>query len=167
MEVQDVEMSFEAAFEHIDELRLAYDGITESGDAHDFSVDTNDSIPTDDRNLIVIDSRIEDYDQLIADLQSSQVNYDILELDGTTDGVDQITRQLDGSTRYGALHIISHGEQANLQLGSIGGDASNIDQYQSQIFQLTNGTHCAKLSSPLARPRVLTRLSWEPVGRTH
>jgi len=87
----------------------------------------------------VIDSRITDYDQLITDLEESNVNYEILELDETTNGIEEITQRLNSGQSYSALHIIGHGEEANLQLGSVELGASNIDEYQAQISSWSQG----------------------------
>ena len=105
IEVQDVELSIDDAMEQIDELSVAYDGIGESEEADGFAVDADAFLSNEDRNLIVIDSRIEDYDQLIADLEESNVNYDILELDGTTNGIEAITERLNGRARWQRLPL--------------------------------------------------------------
>ena len=131
MEPQDIEMSLDATMEQIDELSVAYDGIEESDDQ--FLVETDTLSFAEDLNLIVIDSRLDDYDQLITDLQESNVNYEILELDETTNGIEEITRRLNSGQSYAALHIIGHGEEANVQLGSVELGSDNIDQYESQI----------------------------------
>ena len=69
IEVQDVELSIDDAIDQIDELSVAYDGIGETEESDGFAVDADQFLSNEDRNLIVIDSRIEDYDQLIADLE--------------------------------------------------------------------------------------------------
>ena len=146
VEAQNIEQSVEDTFTQLDELSLAYDGISENeadqiNDPAPLLVEAEPllAIADEGRNLIVIDSRLTDYDLLVADLEASQIAFDLIELDETKDGIEQITTRLNGEVRYGAVHIIGHGEHANLQLGSTELSASNINDYQAELFSWRTG----------------------------
>lgn len=66
-------------------------------------------------SLVIVDPRVSDYQQLLANLVPDT---EILVLDLTQDGVLQLAGYLDGRTGFDALHILSHGSEGTLYLGS-------------------------------------------------
>jgi VCBS repeat-containing protein len=87
---------------------------TESG-----ATESADAASTAGLDLIVIDPAIPDAESLIARLTALQTDPDrILVLDSQHDGLVQIADRLEllGQTR--AIHILSHGDEAGLRLGS-------------------------------------------------
>lgn len=88
------------------------------------------------RELVFVDSGIEDADALVRDLQAQRPDgrdFDVFLLDSTRDGVDQITDVLDDYENLGAVHIISHGANASLQLGSTTLDQGSLASYEDAI----------------------------------
>lgn len=83
--------------------------------------------------IVIIDSMVPDLQRLLDDFSQSQRNVEVYILDGTRDGVVQITELLDGRADVDALHVISHGENGRVRLGSqwIGHD--NLNGYAGQI----------------------------------
>ncbi len=80
-------------------------------------------------NLIVLDSRITGIDSLLVDLRAQQDrgrNLDILILDPTRSGIDQITEALNRFDRLDALQIVSHGDATGIQLGGVWFDESQL-----------------------------------------
>ncbi len=71
--------------------------------------------PTGKNELIFIDKSVEDYQTLISGINSSA---EIVFIDGQSDGVQQIADVLQNRTDVSALHIISHGDAGQLNLGS-------------------------------------------------
>jgi uncharacterized repeat protein (TIGR01451 family) len=63
-----------------------------------------------------IDPSVEGYEAIARDLQSQGIELTVLEQGA--DGLEQIAKTLSGRTDVDAIHIVSHGDQAELQLGS-------------------------------------------------
>ncbi|MDR4503110.1 MAG: DUF4347 domain-containing protein [Nitrospirales bacterium] len=70
---------------------------------------------TDRQEIVFIDTRVNDYQTLIKNIDP---NAEIVLLDPTLDGIWQITDALRDREGVDALHIVSHGEQAHLQVGT-------------------------------------------------
>ena len=86
-----------------------------------------DEVPTDEtahsgRQLVVIDPAVSDADQLVADLsRQHDSNFEVLVLDSTRDGIQQITEAVanfSGSEYLSSIHLVSHGKPGEIQLGS-------------------------------------------------
>ena len=82
-------------------------------------------------NIIFIDERVSNYEDLIAGVEQSEV----VVLDRSQNGIEQITAALSQHQNISSLQIISHGEVGKLQLGSTDLSASNIDEYTDQLGQ--------------------------------
>ena len=67
-----------------------------------------------DREIAFIDTTVENYQQLIEQLDP---NIEIILLNASMDGIEKITNVLAGANNIQAIHIISHGNSAELQLG--------------------------------------------------
>jgi hypothetical protein len=85
-------------------------------------------------HLVLVDSRIENYEQLLEGLVSdTPVEYEVVVLDDQSDGIQQITTLLAGNQSFGAIHVVSHGSAGSLQLGNTTLNANNLSAYQAQI----------------------------------
>ncbi|WP_414755713.1 DUF4347 domain-containing protein, partial [Anabaena sp. CCY 9910] len=82
-------------------------------------------------SIVFIDTAVTDYESLIAGVKPGN---QVFILDPNIDGVEQITRALQG-WEYNSVHIVSHGSQASLQLGSTWLNAANLDTYTTQLQQ--------------------------------
>jgi len=80
--------------------------------------------------LIVVDTRIDNYQSLLASFDSTA---EILIIDSSKDGIQQIVDGLNGRTDISALHILSHGSQGSFTLGTSTLSSDNINSYQSQL----------------------------------
>ncbi|KAF3886436.1 MULTISPECIES: DUF4347 domain-containing protein [Nostocales] len=89
---------------------------------------------TDNLNIIFIDTSVSDYQSLISDIKPG---YQVILLDPSKDGITQITESLQGSI-YQSIHIISHGAEANLQLGATQLNNETLEIYQQQLQQWAN-----------------------------
>ncbi|MBD2606784.1 DUF4347 domain-containing protein [Scytonema hofmannii FACHB-248] len=92
------------------------------------TLQSNDSLV---KEIIFIDPTVEDYESLIAGIYPDTK---VVILDQMKDGISQITENLQGGT-YKAVHIVSHGSEGSLQLGSKQLNSSNLDSYKSQLQQ--------------------------------
>ena len=86
--------------------------------------------------LIVIDSGVADADALISEILESRnaESFEILALDPTRDGVSQISEHLEGTNgKYSAIHIVSHGDEGEVQLGDTTLSSDNLLDYAEQM----------------------------------
>ena len=93
------------------------------------------------RELIFIDQRIANYQDLVSDLVSNvdSMEYHVVLLDSNTDGIQQISDYLAGTNQYSAIHLVSHGSDGMLQLGGTDLSAENLAQYEDQITAWSGG----------------------------
>ncbi|MDH1210085.1 Ig-like domain-containing protein [Pseudomonas chengduensis] len=79
---------------------------------------------TDNRQEVVfIDNQVKDYQQLISGLKPGS---EVVVLDGSKDGLQQIADYLNGRSGIDAIHIISHGDVGKVQLGNDWLDSSDL-----------------------------------------
>ena len=83
--------------------------------------------------LIIIDPSVPHYDQLLAGISGE---YDLLILDQSQDGIQQIAAYLQGKSGYEAIQVFSHGSPGTLYLGSTVVNNSNLAEYQAQLQQI-------------------------------
>ncbi|MCP4940923.1 MAG: DUF4347 domain-containing protein, partial [Planctomycetaceae bacterium] len=100
------------------------------------SVNADDAITTAQTppsEVVIIDSKVPDIEQLLNDLEESTRNIEILILDHDLDGIEQITDFLDSKVNISALHIVSHAETGAIQLGNLWLSDANMDGYSGAI----------------------------------
>ena len=86
--------------------------------------------------LIIVDGGVEDSDVLIRSIleQSPDRTFEIRILDTTTDGVAQITDILSRSnTDFDAIHILSHGNEGQVNLGNTTLSSANLVDFAEQM----------------------------------
>ena len=85
--------------------------------------------------LVVIDSSVPDYQQLVADLvdNAGGTRIEILILNEAQDGIDQISERLADLTSVDAIHIVSHGSEGNVQLGNATLNEQSLSAYAGQL----------------------------------
>ena len=85
------------------------------------------------REIVFVDAGVDDGDALLEDLRASGRWVDVVLLDSERDGIEQITAALHGQAELDAIHIVSHGSEGAVQLGSTWLDGSNLAaQYKPQ-----------------------------------
>jgi len=84
------------------------------------------------QEIVFIDPAVSGYRQIIPGIPPDA---EVVVLDAAGDGVAQITKTLAGRTGVDALHIISHGGSASLNLGSAVLNTNTLDNYATQ-FQI-------------------------------
>ena len=91
--------------------------------------------------VIFVDAGVEDRQTLIdAALQRrpdqpAPASVEVVVLDGERDGVEQISAWLKQYKSLKAVHILSHGGEASLQLGNGALDAGSLERYQQDLRQ--------------------------------
>ncbi|GAA5511071.1 DUF4347 domain-containing protein [Novipirellula caenicola] len=83
--------------------------------------------------IVVLDSRVQNLDQLLQDLGQSERNIEFFVLDAERDGVDQISDILGSRTNVSSLHIVSHAEDFAVRLGNTWLASENLDGYAGTI----------------------------------
>ena len=73
------------------------------------------SAPSDRKEIVFIDTSVEDYHTL---LEGIDPQAEVVLLDSTRDGMEQIAEILGEYSDIDAIHIISHGDQGEMQLGT-------------------------------------------------
>ncbi len=118
---------------------LIVDHVSESYNNNSIS-SISDDIPSTDieirHELVFVDSGVENYEQLIDDL-NSQGNgsriFSVFILESGKNGIEQITEELQNYEDIDALHIISHGTPGVVLLGNTQLNSTNINDYTAQI----------------------------------
>lgn len=96
-------------------------------------VEHNDQVS---RELVFVDSRVEDYESLldaIASQNDSSRQFEIVFVDLSRDGIDQISDVLQGHSNLDAIHIVSHGSAGQIELGNLQLNQQSLDGYAGQI----------------------------------
>ena len=84
--------------------------------------------------LIVIDYRVQDADTLLSSLLNSDRDVRLLRLTAGDDGVQQITEKLEQLGNVSAIHLLTHGSDAEILLGSTVLNASTLAQHAPEFL---------------------------------
>ncbi|MGB5741214.1 MAG: DUF4347 domain-containing protein, partial [Sedimenticolaceae bacterium] len=109
--------------------------------------DPEDEAPDDELNavepaeplrqeLVIVDPSVPDYQTLLANIEGTageNRELHVVMLDPTQSGVDQITRLLFQYADLDAIHLISHGSDGTIQLGSDTLDAVSLDHKEDFV----------------------------------
>lgn len=85
--------------------------------------------------VIFIDSAVDNYQDLV---KGADPNAEVVILDANRSGIQQITEVLAAQQNIEAIHIVSHGNEASLQLGSDLLTGANLEHFTDQIQQWGN-----------------------------
>ncbi len=85
-------------------------------------------------NLVIIDGNLDNYQTLVSGIDNAEV----IILDPTQDGIEQITEVLTNYQQLDSIQILSHGDSGSLQLGSSNLNADNINSYSSDLATWSN-----------------------------
>ncbi|WDE14098.1 cadherin-like domain-containing protein [Thalassomonas haliotis] len=86
--------------------------------------------------LIIIDSSTKDYQLFVDDIVNNAANEVVFKfalIEQGHDGIEQISRLLTQYTGLDALHLISHGDEGELNLGNTRLSLANLEQYSADI----------------------------------
>ena len=84
------------------------------------------------KQIIIVDPTVQNYQQLVADIPADT---QVVVLDETRDGVEQITEILADTSNLSAVHILSHGSQGSLKLGATYLNSENLESYSTLLQQ--------------------------------
>ena len=84
------------------------------------------------QTLVFVDSQVENYQNLVEGIAP---NTEIIVLDSSQDGIEQISEVLAGRAEIDNIQIVSHGNDGELQLGTTTLTTENINHYTQQLSQ--------------------------------
>ncbi|HBJ33285.1 MAG TPA: hypothetical protein DDZ51_00695, partial [Planctomycetaceae bacterium] len=99
------------------------DEAVDARDDADQWVDSSVFVPFTRTEVVFVDSRVQQAEELIASLQANAnpdevIDWFVIRLQSEQDGIDQIGAQLSQLSNVDAVHLISHGNGNGLQIGS-------------------------------------------------
>ncbi|MEG4301963.1 DUF4347 domain-containing protein, partial [Microcoleus sp. D3_18a_C4] len=92
------------------------------------------NLPTANKQIIFVDSSVQDYQSLIQNIDAAQ----IFILNENLSGIEQITNVLANQKDIEAVHILSHGSEGSLKLGADVLKGNDIENFSSQLKQWGN-----------------------------
>ena len=92
------------------------------------NMNNNNNIST----LVFVDANVADYQTLVSSVQPGT---EVVVLNSSSNGIEQITEVLGNYTNLDSVQILSHGDSASLQLGSEILSQENVESYGSQLQQ--------------------------------
>ena len=118
------------------------DSIEDREDSLFQSLDSNfddlnsESRDLDTKQIVFLDSGVEGWQQLAADLANdpTQRDVEVFVLDRSKDGVEQISEILATRTGINAIHIVSHGNSEQLVLGQTVLTDDNVIAYAGEMM---------------------------------
>jgi len=90
------------------------------------------------RELVLVDTSVENFQQLVGDILSENDpgrDIEVVTIDSSVDGVQAISEILAGYSGLDAVHLVSHGTDSAVKLGSVWLSASNLYSYAGEIAQ--------------------------------
>ncbi|MEH6565831.1 MAG: Ig-like domain-containing protein [Halopseudomonas sp.] len=85
------------------------------------------------QEIVFVDSNVQNYQQLVDGVGDG---VEVVLLDGSQDGLQQIADYLDGRSGIDSIHILSHGDSGRVQLGSTWLDSPGIATHQALLSEI-------------------------------
>ncbi len=89
-----------------------------------------ESLDKTSSTIVFIDSGVDDYQSLV---NGAVPEAEVIVLDSAQDGVEQITKVLQGRTEITAIHLVSHGSPGCLYLGNSQLSLDTLNHYTAQL----------------------------------
>ncbi|WNM57808.1 DUF2341 domain-containing protein [Candidatus Nitrospira allomarina] len=96
-----------------------------------WSSDLSPATPSDRREIVFIDTRVEDYQTLIEGIDPAA---EVFLLDARRDGIEQIAEALKDRRDIDAIHLIGEGTEAELHVGSAFLTNESISNQYAELF---------------------------------
>ncbi|MEG3834290.1 DUF4347 domain-containing protein, partial [Microcoleus sp. Z1_C3] len=90
---------------------------------------------TANKQIIFVDSSVQNYQNLI---EGADANAKIVILDDKRSGIEQITQALASESGIEAVHIVSHGSEGSLKLGTDVLNGNDLENFNTQLKQWGN-----------------------------
>ncbi|WP_392431364.1 putative Ig domain-containing protein [Yersinia sp. HM-2024] len=109
---------------------------TEHTDNHDDTSGTSDIAVTGEtarKEVVFIDTSVTDYQTLVDNVP---VGIEVQLFDGSKDGLSQLVQWAKSHSNYDAVHILSHGSEGEIQLGSLTLDSTTANARAADLATL-------------------------------
>jgi hypothetical protein len=111
--------------------------------SHTYESDNSASAPSVPaaKELVFIDTRVSDHQTIVDSLQNQTQaggNLEIVILAPTVDNIQQISEALAGRRQLQAIHIVSHGSDGAIELGSTTLDADSLERNAEAVSRWAN-----------------------------
>jgi VCBS repeat-containing protein len=83
--------------------------------------------------IVFIEDNVPDYQKLV---EGVQPGVEVIVLDHTRDGLQQMIAALDGHAPVDAIHLVTHGDQGRIELGTSVVTSTNVEQYAGALGQI-------------------------------
>ena len=83
-------------------------------------------------DLVIVDSKVDNYQQLVSGVRAG---FEVITIYPWRNAIVQITEILSQRSSINSLHIVSHGQEAAIQLGRAELNIDNLESYSSQLKQ--------------------------------
>lgn len=86
--------------------------------------------------VVFLDTSVDDYQQLLEDLWSSDDpsrQFEVVLLQNSRDGIEQVSETLAGRSDLDAVHFVTHGTDGRVKLGGTWLDINNLGGYAGEI----------------------------------
>ncbi|NJK75587.1 MAG: DUF4347 domain-containing protein, partial [Microcoleus sp. SU_5_6] len=93
------------------------------------------NVSTANKQIIFVDASVQNYQNLI---EGADVKAKIVVLDDKHSGIEQITNALAAQKDIKAVHILSHGSEGSLQLGTDALNENNLENFSDRLKQWGN-----------------------------
>lgn len=136
--LEDLSLStFKGMPSEIQEVTVAFDFLTgKTGNEpwsgkleHDWLIENSPSRQTDASSIVFVDRSVANYQSLITGVEASEVIF----LNPMGDGIRQITEVLAQRSNVSNVHVVSHGQAANLNLGAAELNENTVNAYTSAL----------------------------------
>lgn len=101
--------------------------------ASEFGLEVETSVR---RELVFVDTSVEDFQQLLDDLWSnddSSREFEVVLLQNSRDGIEQISEALSDRSELDAVHFVTHGTEGRVKLGGTWLDVNNLGGYAGEV----------------------------------
>lgn len=85
------------------------------------------------KEVAFIDTSVTDYESLVAGIKSG---VEVYLLNGESDGISQIQRWAQQNSGYDAIHLLSHGDDGQISLGTTVLSQQNLSQYSDALSDI-------------------------------
>jgi len=113
-------------------------GLADANDTGTLDTNIDDAInnTASPLELIVVDPSIHEVEELLKQvLASADIQIEILVLDTAEDGIEQITQRLASLSNVSSIHILTHGTEGSVQLGSSLLSNATLDTHTESMQQ--------------------------------
>ena len=93
---------------------------------------------TQSLEIVFIDEATPDYQRLIQDIQLNHFenrHFEIVVIGEDENGIHKITETLAKHSNVDAMHLVSHGSDATVNIGNVSLDRDTVSEYEDQIVQ--------------------------------